>query len=229
MASHPATDHKFQILDSHIHLYPRSALPTLNWCSPGHPLHKRHELHDYLASANPDPKTEAEAEAKAQLDYEVQGVVVVEADRKFHLDEQSEPAWEHPLREAEWLTAVARDQQHGSKILAIVPWIPLELGPAGMQRYVSALRSRITPDRWQLVKGFRYLLQDKPRGTMLSGAVIDGVKWLGEKRWAFDLGIDFRSGGAWQLKEAVKMIEVAGDVRDEETGKMRSCVIVISQ
>jgi L-rhamnono-1,4-lactonase len=59
------------------------------------------------------------------------------------------------------------------------------------------------------IKGFRYLVQDKPKGTMLTPGFVDGLKWLGRKGFVFDLGVDQHGGGKWQLEEAVEMIEKA--------------------
>jgi L-rhamnono-1,4-lactonase len=65
---------------------------------------------------------------------------------------------------------------------------------------------------WKKVRGVRYLVQDKPPGTMLEQGFVDGLKWLGSKGFAFDLGVDARQGGLWQLREAVEMLgRVYGD------------------
>lgn len=84
-----------------------------------------------------------------------------------------------------------------------------------MARYVDRAKSR-AGSTWQLVKGFRYLVQDKPAGTMLSDGFIDSLRWMGRNGYAFDLGVDARSGGLWQLTEAVEMIERAHKAVAEE-------------
>lgn len=73
--------------------------------------------------------------------------------------------------------------------------------------------------------GVRYLVQDKGRGVMLQPGFIGGLKWLGKQRLVFDLGVDARQGGLWQLREAAEMMgRVYEDVEDERD----RVVIVIS-
>lgn len=59
---------------------------------------------------------------------------------------------------------------------------------------------------WKKVRGVRYLVQDKQAGTMLEQQFVDGLKWLGAEGFTFDLGVDARQGGLWQLREAVEMM-----------------------
>lgn len=62
-------------------------------------------------------------------------------------------------------------------------------------------------DVFGLVRGVRYLVQDKPSGTMVGGGFVDALRWLGREGLVFDLGVDARSGGLGQLREAVEMME----------------------
>lgn len=58
------------------------------------------------------------------------------------------------------------------------------------------VRERTRTDAvWRKVRGVRYLLQDKPAGTMLKEGFVEGLKWLGREGLVFDLGVDARSGG----------------------------------
>jgi L-rhamnono-1,4-lactonase len=41
---------------------------------------------------------------------------------------------------------------------------------------------------------------------MLQPDFIEGLKWLGRQGLTFDLGVDARQGGIWQLEEAVEMM-----------------------
>ncbi len=59
------------------------------------------------------------------------------------------------------------------------------------------------------IRGYRYLVQDKPKDTMLQPSFIEGLKLLGRKAYVFDLGVDQHGTGKWQLEEAVGMIEKA--------------------
>ena len=58
-------------------------------------------------------------------------------------------------------------------------------------------------------------MQDKPKGTMLTKEFIEGLRWMGRKGYAFDLGIDQQGGGKWQLEEAVEMMEKAHEGVEE--------------
>jgi len=63
-----------------------------------------------------------------------------------------------------------------------------------------------------MVRGVRYLVQDKPRRTLTEAGFVDGVRWVLERGWVFELGVDVRSGGMWQLEEAVEVMrELPGD------------------
>ena len=190
---------EFPIIDTHIHLYPASEIETLAWCSPGHKLRGQFSVEQYNSATANEPN--------------LRGFVFVEADRKHHFE--SEEGWTYPLGEVEWITRVAAGKPRvgeghspndGSKCLAIVPWAPVPMGREALARYVEQVKLRAgeVGDR---VVGFRYLLQDKPKGTMLQPGFIDGLRWLGEQRFSFDLGVDYRSGGKWQLDEAIQLIQ----------------------
>lgn len=81
----------------------------------------------------------------------------------------------------------------------------MPLGAVALSRYVEQVKIRAghVSNR---ITGFRYLVQDKPKATMLQPGFIEGLRWLGEHGYAFDLGVDQRSGGLWQLHEAIEMI-----------------------
>jgi L-rhamnono-1,4-lactonase len=62
---------------------------------------------------------------------------------------------------------------------------------------------------------------------MLAPAFVDGLRWLGTKGLAFELGVNARLGGLGQLREAVEMMQrvysrVAKDSKEAVT-------IIISQ
>ncbi len=113
--------HPPPIIDSHIHLYPSSALPTLAWCPPSHPLHAQHSIDQYLASTPiPNPS--------------LHGFIFIEADRHSSLHsappstpaaEDRHPGWEHPLQELSFATHLLRDtspNSHPPRLLGIIPW-----------------------------------------------------------------------------------------------------------
>jgi L-rhamnono-1,4-lactonase len=46
---------------------------------------------------------------------------------------------------------------------------------------------------------------------MLKDGFVEGLRWLGRKGWAFDVGIDHHRGGDWQLEETLEMVKRAHD------------------
>ena len=189
------------IVDSHIHLYPRSEVTELAWCDDKHPLNGQHSVEEYLSAVGRSPK--------------LRGFVFVEADRKSHV--QSEAGWEYPLREVDWITRVAagtpksgegHESEDAQLCLAIIPWAPIPLGSEALGRYVERVKVR-AGSHSNLIKGFRYLVQDKPEGTMKQPHFVESLRWLGEHGYSFDLGVDHRNGGDWQLEEAFDMIRKA--------------------
>lgn len=78
---------------------------------------------------------------------------------------------------------------------------------------------------WAKVRGVRYLVQDKPAGTMLQDGFVGSLRRLGRLGLAFDLGVDARSGGLGQLREAVEMM---GMVYEGVTEEREAVTIVIS-
>ena len=210
MAQTPA---EYPVIDSHIHLFPEAELETLAWCSPTNPLYGQHSLEEYT-NATGSPSS-------------LEGFIFLETDRKHDLKLGAEDGrgWEMPLMEVDWLKRIAlgtpRDgeghsQAHKKLCLAIVPWAPLPSGEVVMESYVKEVEKH-AEGSFSKIKGFRYLLQDKPKGTMLQHGFIEGLKWLGRKGYVFDLGVDQRSGGKWQLEEAAEMIEKAHEgVMEEE-------------
>jgi L-rhamnono-1,4-lactonase len=197
---------QFPIIDSHIHLYPSSELETLAWYTPESPLAGQKSLDEYTRATN---------SAKEKLE----GFIFLETDRKHDLEAgvRDGSGWKYPLMEVDWLRRIATGQpkageghaeEHAKLCLAIIPWAPVSSGADALEKYVDAV-SEAAGDAFGKVRGFRYLVQDKPEGTMGKEGFVDGVKWLGRKGYVFDLGVDQRSGGLWQLEAAVEMIERA--------------------
>jgi L-rhamnono-1,4-lactonase len=193
------------IIDSHIHLYPASELQTLAWCTPSHPLGSQKSISDYR---------------KATGD-KVSGFVFLETDRK-NADSQS---WTDPLAEISWLRRIVTDSPRegeghaagdGKLCLGIVPWAPVNLGGGKVEEYLKQAEEVAGPETWRRVKGFRYLLQDKPDGTGLTSEFVEGLKVLGRKGFVFDLGVDQHRRGKRQLDEAVELVDRAHEGVPEE-------------
>jgi len=104
--------------------------------------------------------------------------------------------------------------EHKKLCLASIPWAPLPSGPEVLEKYLKEVEKH-AGESFGKVKGFRYLVQDKPKGTMLQAGFIEGLKWMGRKGYVFDLGANQHGGGKWQLEEAVEMIGKAHEGVEE--------------
>ncbi|PYH60154.1 uncharacterized protein BO96DRAFT_182719 [Aspergillus niger CBS 101883] len=220
------------IIDSHIHLFPAPHLPTLAWYTPSSPLGSQHSVDEYrLATTSiptsPEPTTDS---------HYLRGFIFLETDRISSIEE-SDPTrgWSHALDEVSFLTRIITGDPvpgEGHKdvdrhiCLGMVPWAPVPGGPAALEKYISLVRERTrTEEVFRKVRGVRYLVQDKPSGVMLQPEFIDGLRWLGRQQLAFDLGVDARQGGIWQLREAAEMMNTVYRGVGEKKDRVR---IVIS-
>lgn len=189
------------IIDSHIHLYPEAEIPTLAWCTPDHALASERSVPQFDAATAAFPT--------------VKGFILVETDRKSDL---SEEGWELPLKEVAWFARVATGRpgpgedfgaDAAERCLALIPWAPVPAGPEALEKYIAKAKEVAGEEAWRKVKGFRYLLQDKPAGTMQSDEFLEGVKYLGRQGYAFEIGVDSHRRGKKQLAEAVELIDRA--------------------
>ncbi|KAJ9303191.1 hypothetical protein DTO271G3_565 [Paecilomyces variotii] len=212
------------IIDSHIHLFPETHLSTLAWHSADNPLGSQYSVDQYRIATRSTPiSTSSSSESGTFL----RGFIFIETDRLSSIEENSSPGWRYALDEVSFLVRVACGEPvpgegHSPEdkvlCLGIVPWAPVPAGAETLERYMDLLKERTGMDVFQKkVRGVRYLVQDKPSGTMLREGFIEGLKWLGKKRLVFDLGVDARSGGLWQLREAAEMMKrVYADVNEDE-------------
>lgn len=203
------------IIDSHIHIYPESEIPNLAWCTPDHPLSGQFSLEQYKHAIRTAPS--------------LLGFIFIETDRKHDIaaitSGDAEAGWDGPLKEVRWLKRVALGTpldgeghvpEDKSLCLAIVPWAPVICGAEILERYIARVEEE-AGEAWPKVKGFRYLLQDKPHGTMLEPKFIEGLKYLGKRGFVFEVGVDQHRRGRKQLEETVEMIGRAHEgVADEE-------------
>ncbi|OOF93809.1 hypothetical protein ASPCADRAFT_209056 [Aspergillus carbonarius ITEM 5010] len=199
------------IIDSHIHLFPESHLPTLAWYGPDGPLGSQHSIDEYRLATASTPTSPESTQA-----LHLRGFIFLETDRISSVDESGR-GWYHALDEVSFLTRIITGEPapgEGHKdvdrelCLGLVPWAPVPGGPAVLEKYMAQVQERTrTEEVFKKVRGVRYLVQDKPRGVMLEADFIEGLKWLGRKQLIFDLGVDARQGGLWQLREAAEMMK----------------------
>lgn len=203
----PTTPDRIPIIDSHVHLYPSSEIPSIAWLTDSAPaeLQGQHSLSDYRSDT--------------QAPSELEGFIFLETDRKFdneaaENDEWKGKGWEGPLMEVEWLRRIAmgtpkdgegHTAEDAKLCLGIVPWAPVASGVEAMEAYVQ-LAEQAAGGSWSKVRGFRYLVQDKPDGTMLEEKFIESLRWLGRKGFVFDHGVDHHRGGDVQLRDTIEMI-----------------------
>ena len=203
MASQTLDATVFPIIDSHIHLYAETHIPTLAWTGDlpqDHPLKRQKSVEDYRAVS----------ERQSNL----LGFVFLETDRKSGLGNTD---WEDALKEVDFLVRIATGspvegeghvQDDSKLVLGVVPWAPVPAGTTLLAEYVEKAQKKFSDaGKPNLLKGFRYLVQSRPAGTMLRTEFIEGLRWLGEKGLTFDLGVDARSGGLHQLEEACTMMQ----------------------
>lgn len=100
--------------------------------------------------------------------------------------------------------------------LGMVPWAPVASGPAELERYLEAAEKEAGPETWKRIKGFRYLLQDKPNEVALEEGFIESLKLLGRKGFVFEVAIDQHRRGRMQLENAIEMINRAHEGVEDE-------------
>ena len=210
------------IIDSHIHLFPASHLPTLAWHGPNNPLASEHCVGEYRLASSSFTPTIPDPTHPVYL----RGFIFIETARISAIEEELGDGWKHVLDEVSLIARIVRresidGEQHDSidypPCLGIVPWAPVPAGAAVLERYMGRVKERAgTEDVWKKVRGVRYLVQDKPAGVMLQPGFVDGLKWLGRKGFVFGLGVDARQGGLGQLREAVEMMKRVYEGVDEK-------------
>jgi L-rhamnono-1,4-lactonase len=195
------------IIDSHIHIFPAAHLETLAWHSLSNPLGTQHSVCEYRQASSSALHTDNDSTY-------LKGFVFLETDRISSLAPQS---WNHALDEVSFLARIAagtplpgegHETADRELCLAIVPWAPVPAGPQSLLEYLTLVRERTQTDEiWKKVTGVRYLVQDKPAGTMLGDRFVESLRWLGREGFSFDLGVEARQGGLWQLEEAIEMFQ----------------------
>lgn len=203
---------KQPIIDSHIHLWPLQDANLENnaWMSSAPPLlNTQHSVLDYLGATSSDPSSD------------VLGFIFVEIDR--NLDPSAsrieDCAW-GPLKELRFLRRLIEGRpegdegfgnRHGELVKGIVAWAPVNKGIEVFRKYLEIGESEAGPETWSRVKGFRFLLQgikEKRDFKALTDSreFIDVLRNGFGGRWTFDVGVDERQGGAWQLEEVVDVV-----------------------
>ncbi|KAJ3106105.1 hypothetical protein HK100_003782, partial [Physocladia obscura] len=211
-------DHQefLEIIDAHIHLYPENEQHMLAWYTPDGPLAGRKSLAEYRSATLPNRP----------------GFIFVETDRR-NADGQD---WDAPLTELEWtrriatagnfkigdVNTVAIEEglfvENAPLLRGIVLWAPVSLGPLKLVEYLNRAENAVIdyPEVWQIVRGVRFLLQDKYDGTCCDPLFIESLRLLGQRGLTFDVCIDHHRKGNSQLEGVVEMVQRARENVDAE-------------
>ncbi|CVL06415.1 uncharacterized protein FMAN_03698 [Fusarium mangiferae] len=204
-------DRHIPIIDSHIHLFPASETSSLSWYTNEHPLAGQHSVDQYREATASEPS--------------LSGFIFVETDRKNDLKsgELDGSGWMGPLSELAWIERIALGKPrphegHSTEdqelCLGIVLWAPLPSNADAMKLYLLRVEEAAGL-AWPRVKGFRYLLQDEPYGTMLQDSFIQNTKLLGRRGFTFDVCIDLHRRGQQQIKDLVAFAKLTRETVPE--------------
>ncbi|QIW99097.1 hypothetical protein AMS68_004615 [Peltaster fructicola] len=202
------------VIDSHVHLWPQSMADESGhrWMTPGMPLAKEHNLADYLTAVQHTYSPDLFG-----------GFIFVETDpRHEHSDSTLAERYRGPLDEIRFLQAEISKPDFRRLLVAAVIWAPLLESTIDLRSWLSMAQQVAGEVLWPRVRGFRYLLQDitdRARFEQLvcHGSFVENLKVLGQKNFAFDVGVDQHSGGIWQLYLVADAIKQAHtDVPDSQ-------------
>lgn len=183
----------FGIIDSHIHLYEEKGSYELRWMSPGHKLQSDHTEKEYL-----------ENDEQLGPDFRLEGYVVIEADAETR-DQAGPEGWEPSIEECKFFFE-SELSRPGSRMLGAMPWAPMVDGKDAVNEYHTQLVHSMAPNG-ALIKGYRYLVQDKPDGRLLLPQFIESFQWLADNDLVFDMGIDAHLRGFRQFDELEEMLK----------------------
>lgn len=213
---------KQRILDSHVHLWPSSAANNEShaWMHEGDHLAKKYSIDDYIFASSPPTTATTEA-----AEYEVKGFVYVETDRRYRKElladeDVAEFKWaDQCYAENAFLMRIIRgvsaegvdegfNRETAKMMKGCVLWAPVDRGLDVFKKWLDLDNS--TGLEW--VKGFRYLLQGIRDKTEFERLVMDPgcvevLRCMGKNGWSFDVGVDQRQGGSWQLDMIPGLIE----------------------
>jgi len=146
------------------------------------------------------------------------------------------------------------------RLLGLVPWAPIDESPAALERYMTIARESAGEATWARIVGWRFLVQGLREVGAFGDVVgsekwVQGLGWLGregrtlrgqnkdeegsgegqrrKRGFTFDVGVDQRGGGTWQLEgfaaciEKIRALEDGNSDRD--VGQVARTVFVLSK
>lgn len=112
----------------------------------------------------------------------------------------------------------------GTNVVALVPWAPIQHGSQALDLYLSRLLAQPSLVAYterlgsSPIKSFRYLIQDSPKGFFSTDEFIDGLAFLGNKGYAFDMTLDVthqETGGPLILDDAIDTISKVRELQKD--------------
>jgi L-rhamnono-1,4-lactonase len=118
----------------------------------------------------------------------------------------------------------------GRLMSGIVAWAPLDRGLTAFRQYIHVAELHAGKATWAKVCGFRFLLQgitDRAafRDLVEDQKTVNTLREFASSSWAFDVGVDQRQVGTWQLEMVADLIERVHDGLPVE----RKVVFVLSK
>lgn len=166
----------------------------------------------------------------------LKGIIYVETDVRYSTPPPTTPtpptisslqSWTRgPLQEIQFLRSIITGSygSHASgKLLGIVAWAPMTQPPLILSQWLQLVQDEAGEQTWLRIKGFRYLLQFISEKEVFENVVvrnenlIENLEILGQRGLVFDVGVDQRSGGIWQLEGMVRVMQKVW-ARGEEKG-----------
>ncbi|KAF1971639.1 hypothetical protein BU23DRAFT_569800 [Bimuria novae-zelandiae CBS 107.79] len=219
-----------KILDSHIHLWPSTATSSTDhaWMTPGFFLAKQHGIQEYDAATRSAPVQPA-------------GFVYVETDRYIPSSTPDIPAEDAPEAKREKLKSWAKaplaelaylrrlvtgevqegdgaGEGDGQRAKGLVVWAPFHVSGELFEVYLELAREVLGQQAWGRVVGFRYLLQgrsaEEVKGIIGNAWFVKNIKTVcekGERRRAFDVGVDAHRDGVETVEAVARLVEQTGE------------------
>lgn len=240
-----------RILDTHIHLWPSTAVEPSNhgWMAPGHHLAKQHGLSDYnLVTSSSSPNKSPRVPCiYIETDRYLPSVSpdITAEDNEAEKRRKLEDWAKEPLQELRFLRRIVeKSPQEGDgftpdeadALKGAVIWAPFHLPSPLFTLYLRIAEEVSGPALWARVVGFRYLLQGKGEGVVQN--LVASEEWLGNlvalgkgrggRGWAFDVGVDVHRDGVEVLECIVGMVREVRR-REESAGGQGRVEFVLSK
>ncbi|KAK6344329.1 hypothetical protein TWF696_007968 [Orbilia brochopaga] len=194
------------IIDSHIHLFRLSDLPSFNWSKPTFPINGACEVSDYIRAIEPAPTS-------------FKGFIFIETDRKWQdpasastADELT--AWQNVREEYRYVlqnaTSPSIPVETRNLVRGIVPWAPVHQGRDAMirhQKHLDGIDAECGLGSGHgLLVGYRYTLQGQPPGTASTLEFWEGLKYICDVGRVFEVAVDVNREGLSQLEDIIEGI-----------------------